>query len=159
MSSTKPTVLIAEDNPGLARVLSFRFESLGFMTVTCLDGGQAWQAFNEQPIAAVVSDHEMPVMTGVKLIQRIKKVDPAVPCFLVTGRQLELSQDPTVIELGVCEVFGKPFSPMTLMNKLIRGHKHESIEVRMLRIDHGSVVRATGLFRREGTGEQNRMSI
>lgn len=116
MSSTKPTVLIAEDNPGLARVLSFRFESSGFTTVTCFDGGQAWQAFNEQPVAAVVSDHEMPVMTGVKLIQRIKNVDPAVPCFLVTGRDLELSRDQAVMELGVCEVFGKPINAVMLMS-------------------------------------------
>lgn len=104
-------VLIAEDNPGLAKVLSFKFKSCGFEVVTCGDGAKAWDAFQANDIDAVVSDHEMPLMSGVELITEIRKVDHHVPCFMVTGRQLELSKNPQIAKLNVVDIFAKPFSP------------------------------------------------
>ncbi|MEO1529151.1 MAG: response regulator [Planctomycetota bacterium] len=104
-------VLIAEDNPGLAKVLSFKFKSCGFDVVTCGDGAKAWDAFQSEPVDAVVSDHEMPRMSGVQLITEIRRVDDGVPCFMVTGRQLELSRDPKIAELLITDIFAKPFSP------------------------------------------------
>ncbi|MEL6110072.1 MAG: response regulator [Planctomycetota bacterium] len=104
-------VLIAEDNPGLAKVLSFKFKSCGFDVVTCGDGAKAWDAFQANEIDAVVSDHEMPLMSGVDLITEIRKASSDVPCFMVTGRQLELSKNPQIAELNVADIFAKPFSP------------------------------------------------
>ena len=111
MPADKPKILIAEDNPGLARVLTFKFDACGYDPITCSDGGHAWDAFEREPIAAAVCDHEMPVMTGLDLIRRIRQHCPEMPCFLITGRQLELVRDPRVKELRVADVFGKPFSP------------------------------------------------
>ena len=111
MSTSKKSVLVTEDNPGLAKVLTFKFKSSGFDVVSCANGGDALKAFVNQPTDVVVTDHEMPVLSGIELIERIRELSPNTPCFLVTGRQLELSRDPRVVKLGVKEVFGKPFSP------------------------------------------------
>ena len=116
MHIRKRTILIAEDNPGLSRVLSFKFKSCGFDPVSCLDGGAAWKAFQASKIDAVVSDHEMPVLSGVDLIERIRSVDSRIPCFMVTGRQLELHADPRVSDLDILEIFGKPFSPIAIID-------------------------------------------
>ena len=116
MPSDKPKVLIAEDNPGLARVLTFKFESCGFDPITCPNGEEAWKSFCDSQVAAIVSDYEMPILSGIELIQRVREIDAKLPCFLVTGRQLELARDPRVIELAIHTVFGKPFSPGTLVS-------------------------------------------
>ena len=116
MLPEKRKILIAEDNPGLARVLSFKFKSCGFEPITCCNGGEAWKSFCDSQVAAVVSDHEMPVMSGLELIHRVREMDGKLPCFLVTGRQLELSRDPRVLNLNIQEVFGKPFSPGTVVS-------------------------------------------
>ncbi|MCS7469030.1 response regulator [Stieleria sp. ICT_E10.1] len=116
MPTEKRKVLIAEDNPGLARVLSFKFKSCGFEPITCGNGGEAWKSFCDSQIAAVVSDHEMPIMSGIELIERVREMDATLPCFLVTGRQLELSRDPRVAKLKIHTVFGKPFSPGTVVS-------------------------------------------
>ncbi|MCC9600042.1 response regulator [Stieleria sp. JC731] len=115
MTSEIKNILIAEDNPGLARVLSFKFESYGFNPIVCDDGTSAWEAFEQTEIAAVVSDHEMPGLSGLELISLVRQSKPNVPCFLVTGRKLELVRDRRVIELGIHEVFGKPFSPVVVV--------------------------------------------
>ncbi len=109
-------ILIAEDNPGLARVLAFKFKSAGFTPVSCINGQLAWDAFQDDLFLAVVSDQEMPYMTGVELCQHIRNVDARVPLFLVTGRQLELSNTDTVETLGLSEIFAKPFSPSKVIN-------------------------------------------
>jgi CheY-like chemotaxis protein len=128
MPSEMPKVLIAEDNPGLARVLSFKFKSCGFDPITCANGGEAWKSFCDSQVAAVVSDHEMPIMSGLELIQRVREMDAKLPCFLVTGRQLELSRDPRVIALSIQEVFGKPFSPGTVVSAVAEAIKqHEAV--------------------------------
>ncbi|QDV46533.1 Alkaline phosphatase synthesis transcriptional regulatory protein PhoP [Stieleria neptunia] len=116
MPTEKRKVLIAEDNPGLARVLSFKFKSCGFEPITCGNGGEAWKSFCDSQVAAVVSDHEMPIMSGIELIERVREMDATLPCFLVTGRQLELSRDPRVVKLKIQTVFGKPFSPGTVVS-------------------------------------------
>lgn len=116
MPLEKQIVLIAEDNPGLARVLAYKFHSCGFDPITCASGSDAWKSFCDSQVAAIVSDHEMPIMSGLELIQRVREMDAKLPCFLVTGRQLELARDPRVIALGVQQVFGKPFSPGTVVS-------------------------------------------
>lgn len=104
-------ILIAEDNPGLARVLSFKFKSCGFAPVTCADGKLAWEAFQQESFLAVVSDQEMPHMTGIELCQHVRTVEPDLPLFLVTGRQLELANTDAVKDIGITHIFAKPFSP------------------------------------------------
>lgn len=111
MPDEKLKILIAEDNPGLARVLAYKFSIAGYEPITCFNGDDAWDAYSLYDVAAVISDQEMPGLSGTDLIERIRTVDSELPCFMVTGRQLELSRDPHVIELNVNQVFSKPFSP------------------------------------------------
>ncbi|KAA1258718.1 Sensory transduction protein regX3 [Rubripirellula obstinata] len=110
-----PYVLIAEDNPGLAKVLSFKFKSCGFTPIVCNDGMAAWEAFQNQTFVAVVSDQEMPRMTGVELCRNIRDRDSEIPFFLVTGRQMELSSTGIAEELNIGMIFSKPFSPQTVI--------------------------------------------
>jgi len=111
MSDGAPSILIAEDNPGLARVLSFKFKSSGFSPIVCADGQIAWDAFHANPVVAIVSDHEMPRLSGVDLCRNLRAENSKVPFFLVTGRQLELSSTGIAEELNITQIFGKPFSP------------------------------------------------
>jgi CheY-like chemotaxis protein len=115
VSEHPPIVLIAEDNPCLARVLSFKFKSCGFTTIVCEDGQVAWDAYEANSIAAIVSDHEMPMMSGVELASQIRANDLKIPIFLVTGRQLELPAG-IAEKLQITIIFGKPFSPADVVS-------------------------------------------
>ena len=114
MSDTM-NILIAEDNPGLARVLSFKFKTSGFAPLVCSDGQSAWEAFQQNDFVAVVSDQEMPRMTGIELCKNVRSVDPEIPFFLVTGRQMELRSAGVQEEHSINEIFAKPFSPATVI--------------------------------------------
>ena len=108
---TQPIVIIAEDNPGLARVLSLKLKSSGFEPLICSDGQFAWEAFQSNTVAAIMSDQEMPRMSGIEFCRQVRAIDQEVPFLLVTGRKLELDTKALEEELNICQVFGKPFSP------------------------------------------------
>lgn len=119
MSDPTKKILIAEDNPGLARVLAFKMKAAGYTPITCGDGRAAWEAFQANPdVVAVLSDHEMPYLSGVELFERIRETNQQLPLFLVTGRQLELSQTEIASRLNLAHIFGKPFSPGVLLSEL-----------------------------------------
>ena len=120
---SEPIVIIAEDNPGLARVLSFKLKSSGLQPLICADGEFAWEAFESNQVAAILSDQEMPRLSGVELCRRIRSVDRRIPFFLVTGRQLELADQGLEEELGIHQIFGKPFSPADVVQAV-----HEAIK-------------------------------
>ncbi len=89
MSTSPRKVLIAEDNPGLARVLSFKFKASGFLPVTCADGQLAWEAFQGDDFVAVLSDQEMPRMTGIELCRNVRSSKPNLPFFLISSIDLK----------------------------------------------------------------------
>ncbi len=120
-------VLIAEDNPGLARVLSFKFKSSGYTPVVCSDGQAAWEAFQQGDFAAVVSDQEMPRMTGVELCKNVRSLHPQMPFFLVTGRQMELKSAGVQQEHNINEIFAKPFSPATVIEAVTASLSEQSL--------------------------------
>ncbi|QEG38575.1 response regulator [Roseimaritima ulvae] len=115
-----PLILIAEDNPGLARVLSYKLRASGFQTSVANDGTAAWQQFQDCQPDAVLSDHEMPGMTGVELCEQIRRstTHAGVPFILVTGRQLELQATGIVEQLDIQALFAKPFSPKDIVRTL-----------------------------------------
>ena len=117
---TPPTILVAEDNPGLARVLSFKLRTTGMLPTVCRDGVEAWAAFQSRRPMAVVSDLLMPGMTGLELVERIREVatPEEVPFVLVTGRQLQVNVEELRARYGIAAVLSKPISPTDLCQLL-----------------------------------------
>ena len=115
-----PTVLIAEDNCGLARVLSFKLRTTGMLPTVCRDGAEAWAAFNSQRPMAIVSDYQMPGMNGLELAERVREVasPDELPFVLVTGRETDLDATALRSSLGISAVLAKPFSPTELCELL-----------------------------------------
>lgn len=111
-----PLIIVAEDNPGLARVLSSKLNSSGFESLVCSDGQFAWEAFQENEVAAIMSDQEMPRMCGLELCRKVRAINPTVPFFLVTGREMELAGQGIEEALNIRHIFGKPFSPAEVVH-------------------------------------------
>lgn len=102
-------VLVAEDDPNLRDLLADAFTQARAQVETAPDGLIAWQLFQQSRYDLVVSDQRMPECTGVELLARIRRVNPAVPVILVSGYGLEglegeLKRDPRV------RFFSKPFA-------------------------------------------------
>ncbi len=85
-------VLLAEDDDALRALMRAFLESEGYHVIVCRDGLRALEAFQKiQHIDLLISDLQMPGMTGDHLATIISGMRPMSPIILVSGS--ELSQD------------------------------------------------------------------
>ncbi len=119
------TVLIAEDEPALARVLATTLESEGLRAIAVHDGENALALARGLHPDVLISDVIMPGKTGIEICRALK-ADPAtatIPVILLTAKtQLEDRQ--AGFAAGATEYLTKPFSPIeliTLIHKVLEG--------------------------------------
>lgn len=116
MQDNVKTVLVAEDNAALRRVIGFALKGCGFEVTAAADGLEAWRAASEKPFDLIVTDQQMPNMTGVELVEHVRKsdVNAKAPVILLTAKGLELELDRLREQYGVSAMLHKPFSPAQL---------------------------------------------
>jgi len=127
MSQTSPLetrkVLVAEDNPALAAVIRLHLERAAFQVEIARDGQEAWQRLQEETYALVITDQQMPHLSGCDICRRMRQ-DPrlaGVPVLMVTAKRLEIESSRIREELGVREVLPKPFSILELVEAVNSG--------------------------------------
>jgi PAS domain S-box-containing protein len=81
----KETILIVDDDEGIAVLMERRLANAGFQTAkipTCREAIE-WLKKNEADL--VLLDHKLPDMSGRDMAKRLAKRDPRVPFIVVTG--------------------------------------------------------------------------
>lgn len=68
----KIKVLLAEDMPFFQRVVKSYLESEGYEVLTAENGKEALDMLQQNKVDIVISDIEMPVMTGIELVRAIR---------------------------------------------------------------------------------------
>jgi CheY-like chemotaxis protein len=118
MSTGKLSVLVAEDNPALSNVLRFNLQRLELEVSVALNGTRAWQLAQEQRFDALITDQEMPGLTGVELIHHVRELEVYrdIPILMVTAREIDLDVKTLKQQYDIAEIIAKPYSP----NKLVR---------------------------------------
>ncbi len=109
--------LIVDDNVALARVTQFAMERAGFETKTGRNGREAYELAQATTFDIVISDQQMPEMTGLELCRRLRELPEYVstPIILLTAKGLELELPRIREELAINAVFPKPFSPSAVV--------------------------------------------
>jgi signal transduction histidine kinase len=85
------TIILVDDEDGIRELMASVFETEGYQVLQAEDGKRAWELFSgEQARGAstallVVTDHEMPGLTGRELARRVKAADSKIPVLLVSG--------------------------------------------------------------------------
>jgi len=119
MSSSKPRILIAEDEPGIADTLHYVLQGDGFAPVWCATAEAAIASFAEQVPALAILDVGLPDMNGFELFKRLQALPGAaqVPMLFLTARSDEIDRV-VGLELGADDYIAKPFSPRELVARV-----------------------------------------
>jgi CheY-like chemotaxis protein len=117
MGHTVQRALIVDDNVALARVTQFALDGAGFDTCTAYNGRLAMEAAQASQFDIVITDQQMPEMTGVELCQLLRSQPNYANCpiILLTAKGLELELPRLREELGINATFAKPFSPSAIV--------------------------------------------
>src|SRR5215472_8423050 len=113
-------ILIADDAPALRVLLQRCIELGGHEAVVATDGSEAIEILHSgQRIDAVVTDHRMPGASGVEVITEAHRIDPLLPCVIVTAHDdLDLAVE--AMRAGADAFLPKPFRPEHLLAVLDR---------------------------------------
>ena len=116
MGKKGPTILVADDEEPLLKLLKLSFGLEGFDVVTANDGLSAQKAFEgNQPDAAVL-DIGMPGVDGFGVLQFIRQRSN-IPVILVTARD-EPSYQRRALDAGADGYMTKPFDWAELVDRV-----------------------------------------
>lgn len=86
MAEEKCRILVVDDDPFVAEMLAVILDADGYTVETAENGADALAKFSAAPeTGLVISDMNMPGMTGLELIGRIRAAKPGFPAILLTG--------------------------------------------------------------------------
>lgn len=112
--------LVVDDSPTMRRIVINALKTFGYTDVVeAADGQEALDQLNSAPVDVVITDWNMPNMSGLDLTKAIRSDDKFkhLPILMVTTRGLK--QD--IIEALKAKVNNyvvKPFTPQVLKEKL-----------------------------------------
>jgi len=102
------TILVAEDDDFLSRVLIDKLEKEGFATVHAIDGEDALQKITQESIDLAILDLIMPKKNGFDVIDELKKNEATatIPVIVLSnlGQKADLDR---AMEKGIAHYFIK----------------------------------------------------
>ncbi len=113
-------ILIVDDHEVMARVFKLSLERAGFEVAIAFNGHEAMTLLEERDFDLMVLDYMLPDIDGRELCLRLRASTrwTTLPVILVSAKIFELDVDTLQNELGLVEVFGKPFSPRALVARI-----------------------------------------
>jgi DNA-binding response OmpR family regulator len=115
----KPLILIADDDPDILALVSFRLERAGYEVVQARNGEEAVQvALARRPDLAVL-DVMMPRVDGYEATRRLRQHEETsrMPIILLTARVQE-EDVARGFDAGADDYVKKPFSPQELGSRV-----------------------------------------
>ncbi len=113
-------ILIVDDFDTMIRIIKNVLNELGYNNIiTARNGEQAYQIVSKEKIDFIISDWNMPVMTGIELLKKVKG-DPAlahIPFLMVTA-EAEKEHIVEAIQAKVDQYIIKPFNSVMLAEKI-----------------------------------------
>lgn len=119
----KTKILVADDEPRIRKVLALLLSEEGYEVKTVENGQEAVEAVQAFMPDIVLLDQQMPVLTGVEALEKIKKIRPGQIIIFVTAfGSVSLAVD--AVKKGAYDFIEKPFDNDKLLLTVRRAIEH-----------------------------------
>jgi DNA-binding response OmpR family regulator len=110
-------VLVAEDDQGLSDVIGRGLREKGYVVDLVPDGDVALQFLRAYEYAVVILDWRMPGVSGLEVVQRMRRIRSATPVLMLTARDTPADRV-TGLDAGADDYLVKPFDFSELLARL-----------------------------------------
>jgi putative two-component system response regulator len=118
--ASRSKILFVDDDNYLLDSISELLEYNGYEVISCRNGREAFERFLSTSVDVVLTDINMPTMTGIELLAKIRAVDQETPVLLTTGyADLDMAVD--AIKKGASDFLLKPYQLPYLLHSLEKG--------------------------------------
>ena len=107
-------VLLIDDDASLRRVTEYSLHSAGFNVLSAADGKQGLASFRVDCPEVVITDIQMPGMSGYEVLQQIKNERPETLVIVITAHS-SVEKAVEAMKQGAHDYLSKPFSRDELM--------------------------------------------
>jgi two-component system chemotaxis response regulator CheY len=113
-------VLVVDDFSTMRRIVKNILRQLGFSNIVEADDGtSAWEVLNREKIDFIVSDWNMPQMTGIELLRRVRASEQhAETPFLMVTAEAQQENIIEAVQAKVSNYIVKPFTAETMKQKI-----------------------------------------
>ena len=111
-------ILVVDDSATMRRIVLRTLKDMGHEDFEeAENGAKALEAVERGGIGLVITDWNMPVMSGLEFVTAMRGVDAEIPVLMVTtnGASNDVID---ALKAGVTDYVVKPFSPETLRDKV-----------------------------------------
>ena len=114
--STKPSVLLVEDEPSQREVLAYNLEAEGFRVIPASNGEEALLLVDEEAPDLVLLDWMLPNVSGIEVCRQLKgrPGTRSLPILMLSARSEEVDRV-RGLETGADDYVVKPYSIVELM--------------------------------------------
>ncbi|NGZ59499.1 MAG: response regulator [Nitrospira sp. LK265] len=122
MADPNMKILVVDDMVTMRRIVKNILKQLGFANIDEAENGQeALQKLRADTFGFVVSDWNMPVMTGIDMLRAIRSDErlKTTPVLMVTA-EAQQSNLVEAVQAGVNNYIVKPFTAETLKEKIAK---------------------------------------
>ncbi|ACG71351.1 response regulator receiver protein [Anaeromyxobacter sp. K] len=115
-------ILVAEDDPAVARLYTAYAQSRGHTVLVAHDGAEAFSAAADQGPDLILLDVAMPKVDGRDALRRLKS-DPrtqGIPVLVISAHGSDQNLRELMLQLGAWDVMEKPVDLQIAFNKAER---------------------------------------
>ncbi|MBN8554914.1 MAG: diguanylate cyclase [Deltaproteobacteria bacterium] len=125
---SKVRILIVDDEPSLRELIQTALKEDGWSVDTAENGKLAFEKISQSPFHIVLSDIQMPEMTGIELLEAAKKSHPHIE-FVIMTSNATLDTAVKALKAGAYDYLNKPFEDILVVPKKMT-HVAEKILLR-----------------------------
>jgi len=116
---TGKKVLVVDDEIHIVHVVAIKLRNNGYEVVSADNGAEAFELACKEKPDIVVTDFQMPVMTGLELVEKLRQREETrdIPVIILTARNFAIPEEQQE-ELRISGCISKPFSPKELLGNI-----------------------------------------
>ncbi|MBU0701454.1 response regulator [bacterium] len=109
-------ILVVDDDIAIVRMIEFKLKAAGFEVTCAFNGQDALNKISEDKPDIVITDINMPLMTGIELVRQLKRSVQKrdIPVIILSARG-EDEQKEEAKQIGTNVFVNKPFAPSKLL--------------------------------------------
>ncbi len=114
----KKRILVVEDEDMNMDYIQSVLAPISNLTLR-YNGQEALDIFNSEPFDIVITDLQMPVMSGYEMVKRIREVDKDIPIIVTTAYAMAGDKE-KALEIGATDYISKPIQSYLLLRSVLR---------------------------------------
>jgi signal transduction histidine kinase/CheY-like chemotaxis protein len=103
-----PRIMIVDDEQYMCDICSKALSRAGYDVTAMTDPIKALRQLHESPFDILITDIQMPEVSGIELAEQARQVDPAIVIIVMTGHA-SMENLKEAVRRGIADILNKPF--------------------------------------------------